>query len=63
MALALASYDIAAAIWHELRVLPLGLLPALLALRWGRVAGLLLLLLTAYGVADGLYHLDRKSHV
>ena len=57
-----AGYDIEAALWHEVSVLPLGILPALVALRGGRVGGLLLLLLTAYGVADSIYHFDGVNY-
>jgi hypothetical protein len=49
-------YDIEAAIWHEFSVLPLALLPALLSLRWGRIAGITMLVLTAYGIGDTVYH-------
>lgn len=57
-----AGYDIEAALWHEFWVLPLGILPALVALRWGRIGGLLLLLLTAYGIADSVYHFGGVNY-
>ena len=50
------TYDIEAAIWHEFRVMPLTIVPALVGLRWARIGGLLFLFLAAYSVADGLYH-------
>ena len=49
------TYDIEAAIWYEFRMMPLTVVPALVALRWGRIGGLLFLLLAAYSLADGLY--------
>jgi len=56
------TYDIEAAIWHEFRVMPLTIIPALAALRWARVGGLLFLLLAAYSVADGLYHFGGVNY-
>jgi hypothetical protein len=56
------TYDIEAAIWHEFRMLPLTIVPALVALRWARVGGLLFLLLAAYHVADGLYHFGGVNY-
>ena len=56
------TYDIEAAIWHEFRVMPLTLVPALVALRWGRIGGLLFLLLAAYSIADGLYHFGGVNY-
>lgn len=57
-----AGYDMEAALWHTVSVLPLGIVPALVALRWGRIGGLLLLLLTAYGIADSVYHFDGVNY-
>jgi hypothetical protein len=56
------TYDIEAAIWHEFRVMPLTIVPALVALRWARVGGLLFLLLAAYSIADGLYHFGGVNY-
>lgn len=56
------TYDIEAAIWQQFRVLPLTVVPALLALRWGRIGGLLFLLLAVYNVADGLYHFGGVNY-
>jgi hypothetical protein len=42
--------------------MPLGILPALVALRRGRIGGVLLLLLTAYGVADSIYHFGGVNY-
>lgn len=50
------TYDIESAMWHSLAVMPLTLVPALVALRWARIGGLLFLLLAAYGIADGVFH-------
>jgi hypothetical protein len=50
------SYDIQAAIWHEFRIMPLTVVPALVALRWARIGALLFALLAVYSIADGLYH-------
>jgi len=55
-------YDIEAAIWHEFRVMPLTVLPALVALRWARIGGLLFLLLAVYSIADGLYHFGGVNY-
>lgn len=57
-----AGYDIEAALWHTIRVIPLGVLPGLVALRWARIGGLLLLVLTAYGIADGVYHFGGVNY-
>lgn len=57
-----AGYDIEAALWHSIREIPLGVLPGLVALRWGRIGGLLLLALTAYGIADGVYHFGGVNY-
>lgn len=56
------TYDIEAAIWHEFRVLPLALLPALVSLRWGRIAGVTMLVLTAYGIANGIFHFGGVNY-
>ncbi len=56
------TYDIEAAIWHEFRIMPLTVVPALVALRWARIGGLLFLLLAAYGIADGLYHFGGVNY-
>ncbi len=56
------TYDIEAAIWHEFRVMPLTVVPALVALRWARIGGLLFLLLAAYSIADGLYHFGGVNY-
>ena len=56
------TYDIEAAIWHEFRVLPLTVVPALVTLRWARVGGLLFLLMAAYSVADSLYHFGGVNY-
>jgi len=56
------TYDIEAAIWHEFRVMPLTVVPALVALRWARIGGLLFLLLAAYAIADGLYHFGGVNY-
>jgi hypothetical protein len=56
------TYDIEAAIWHEFWVMPLTLVPALVALRWGRIGGLLFLLLAAYNIADGVFHLGGVNY-
>jgi hypothetical protein len=56
------TYDIEAAIWHEFRVMPLTVVPALVALRWARIGGLLFLLLAAYSIAGGLYHFGGVNY-
>lgn len=56
------TYDIEAAIWHEFRVMPLTIVPALVALRWARISGLLFLLLAAFSVADGVYHFGGVNY-
>jgi hypothetical protein len=56
------TYNMEAAIWHEFRVMPLTIVPALVALRWARVGGLLFLLLAAYSIADGLYHFGGVNY-
>jgi len=56
------TYDMEAAVWHEFRVMPLTVVPALVALRWGRIGGLLFLLLAAYNIADGLYHFGGVNY-
>lgn len=56
------TYDIEAAIWHEFRVMPLTIVPALVALRWARIGGVLFLLLAAYRIADGLYHFGGVNY-
>jgi hypothetical protein len=56
------TYDIEAAIWHEFRVMPLTIVPALVGLRWARIGGLLFLFLAAYSVADGLYHFGGVNY-
>jgi len=56
------TYDIEAAIWQEFRVMPLTVVPALVALRWARIGGLLFLVLAAYSIADGLYHFGGVNY-
>lgn len=56
------TYDIGAAIWHEFRVMPLAIVPALVALRWARIGGLLFLCRAAFNVADGLYHFGGVNY-
>jgi hypothetical protein len=49
------TYDIAGAIWYEFRAMPLVILPALIAYRWARVGGVLLLLDGLFNVAFSLF--------
>ncbi len=48
------TYDIEAALWYEFRTMPLLVVPALVALRWARVGGLLFLL-------DGIFNVFVAS--
>lgn len=56
------TYDIEAAIWHSFWTLPLTLVPALVALRWGRIGGILFVLLAAYAFLDSLYHFGGVNY-
>jgi hypothetical protein len=56
------TYDIEAAIWYQFRMMPLTVVPALVALRWGRIGGLLFLLLGAFSIADGIYHFGGVNY-
>jgi hypothetical protein len=56
------TYDMEAAIWYQVRVMPLTVVPALVALRWGRIGAVLFLLFAVYSVADGLYHFGGVNY-
>lgn len=45
-----ATYDIERALWYEMRMMPLVVVPALLALRWPRAGGVLFLLEGAFAI-------------
>ena len=56
------TYDIEAAIWHEFPLMPIVIVPALVALRWGRIGGLLFVLAAAYNIADGMFHFGGVNY-
>lgn len=56
------TYDMEAAIWYQFRVMPLTVVPALVALRWGRIAAVLFILVAVYSVADGLVHFGGVNY-